>query len=585
MDNSNIYYYTLKRFTRHIEHFNNAKSEDKSNLSEDAQYIWDLGDEKYKVYNSIVENNQASGLIVIRKMLIMLLSQNKIEFDYYEAGNTEQSRMRLENPTAIPVAFIVPENGKKVGYIISDRYNTKAILSEGKVDSLCIMHLKMYSERTYKCLIDDVNLEHQKKRDSVVEITIEDFFVKFFGENEFGVFLYYLASFNKNIKSIIEFNTVTRPTENALKKFRQNTMAELKEWDYLSHLPSDRNAEKLEDVIKNYIDKEMYRALVGTADFAIGFISSEWNYKMYELTENLDLTGVVAGYLKSVEQLLFLLACLFYEKGENVKLSIEKNNKKHKFTTVYEYDKQNGKRTEYHYVDGVRNDNQTKERTTNGIAISTTLGWLENFIKDNTKLTIIDFDSCEIIRKIIGDWRSHERNGYFHKDLIRSSGKVDEIRDETRLIHALILGSIILSKDDYFELGIQMECEEEKSFEEYYYNFEKWMDAIVEYVDVQNGDKAFCLEIYAEDDYWCVRVNTKSSYYKDDAKWIINEGLFCSDYDLFYVEKSKTSAEVNMLVVKLAQHYLCSSTCGDKLKEYEAFAVLGANISDITLID
>ena len=47
--------------------------------------------------------------------------------------------------------------------------------------------------------------------------------------------------------------------------------------------------------------------MVGKSSFAVSFITSEWYYKVYQLSENLDLTSVVAGYLKSIEQKAFQL--------------------------------------------------------------------------------------------------------------------------------------------------------------------------------------------------------------------------------------------------------------------------------------
>ena len=59
--------------------------------------------------------------------------------------------------------------------------------------------------------------------------------------------------------------------------------------------------------------------MVGTADFAVSFISSEWNYQAYQLTENLDMTGIVAGYLKSIEQLLYCIFGILEDKGISIK--------------------------------------------------------------------------------------------------------------------------------------------------------------------------------------------------------------------------------------------------------------------------
>lgn len=54
--------------------------------------------------------------------------------------------------------------------------------------------------------------------------------------------------------------------------------------------------------------------MVGEANFAISFITSELNYQIYQMTENLDLTSVVTGYLKSIEQLIWTIIGLQDQK-------------------------------------------------------------------------------------------------------------------------------------------------------------------------------------------------------------------------------------------------------------------------------
>ena len=65
---------------------------------------------------------------------------------------------------------------------------------------------------------------------------------------------------------------------------------------------------------KNYIGRGLWRAMVGEANFAISFITSELNYQIYQMTENLDLTSVVTGYLKSIEQLIWTIIGLQDQK-------------------------------------------------------------------------------------------------------------------------------------------------------------------------------------------------------------------------------------------------------------------------------
>lgn len=54
-----------------------------------------------------------------------------------------------------------------------------------------------------------------------------------------------------------------------------------------------------------HIKRSLYELMIGQSDFADSFISSEWYYDIHTITGVIDETGVVTGYLKSIEQLLF----------------------------------------------------------------------------------------------------------------------------------------------------------------------------------------------------------------------------------------------------------------------------------------
>ena len=55
-------------------------------------------------------------------------------------------------------------------------------------------------------------------------------------------------------------------------------------------------------------------------DFADSFIASEWNYDVNQATGVLDQTGIIAGYLKSVEQLLYAVIKLSIDKNKIIRL-------------------------------------------------------------------------------------------------------------------------------------------------------------------------------------------------------------------------------------------------------------------------
>ena len=62
---------------------------------------------------------------------------------------------------------------------------------------------------------------------------------------------------------------------------------------------------QIDEIEKRYFGEEYYRSLVGSAEFADSFMSSEWLRDIHHITDVLDQTGTVAGYIKSIEQLLY----------------------------------------------------------------------------------------------------------------------------------------------------------------------------------------------------------------------------------------------------------------------------------------
>lgn len=71
----------------------------------------------------------------------------------------------------------------------------------------------------------------------------------------------------------------------------------------------------------NYHDIELYKAIVGESGFAESFISSEWYFRAHDDFSFLEQTAVIAGYLKSIEQLLFAIICLSMNTGKRNKRS------------------------------------------------------------------------------------------------------------------------------------------------------------------------------------------------------------------------------------------------------------------------
>ena len=164
-----------------------------------------------------------------------------------------------------------------------------------------------------------------------------------------------------------------------------------------------------------FLNLGRYELLLGESDFAKSFLTSEWLYKKYFSLQELDNTFIVAGYLKSIEQLLWDIIYIIGQGRQVRGVNIEQDN----------------------FED-----------------IDTTLGSLQYFITNysNDDLFETAFGTStrfvmRYLRSQLSVWRAKYRNGYFHKHNLEDKEKINLIREETFFLYLLILGSISLDSN------------------------------------------------------------------------------------------------------------------------------------------
>jgi hypothetical protein len=176
---------------------------------------------------------------------------------------------------------------------------------------------------------------------------------------------------------------------------------------------NDLNGNNYELIKNAFINNQRYKLLLGNSDFAESYLTSEWLYKKYFALDELDNTFIVAGFLKSIEQLLWDIIYLIGQ-GREIK----------------------------HVV--ISEENQE--------VIDKTLGSLQYFLSDwsNDDLFQNSFGTGKhyvmgYLKRQISDWRKQYRNGYFHKHNLTDQAKIEAIREETYFLYLLILGTIQLT--------------------------------------------------------------------------------------------------------------------------------------------
>lgn len=248
----------------------------------------------------------------------------------------------------------------------------------------------------------------------VATITLREFFDTHFGAGIFDRFIVEAKRYVEGAREVIGYRTVPAPTNEFLKGFRESLLEGLEEdaEGFAEELRGDGLwSDQVELMRRNFVERGRLRALVGTLPFADSFVSSEWFYKVDYETDALEKTGVVSGYLKSIEQLLRHLTDLAKDEGRTITL--------------------------WKGADAVPLVSGCDE------ADKRNLGALQTFLSDDTNrdLFCVNDRSRRLLVDRLGRWREDNRNGLFHFDNIHGKDNVKKIRRQTRFLYFLILGS------------------------------------------------------------------------------------------------------------------------------------------------
>ncbi len=298
--------------------------------------ILNLGDVRFISYSNMVGTSEIRAVKLIERLAVSLIEARKIaEFSLYPVDPEYKALDSQEQAKSRPFQIVLEEDNRKYGVIFcvtDDEPKHYSRFTEGKyaVDGIKFIKLIDPDREVYDALIRCVNDFNKRTGCSIERVTIREFWERHFGRDEFEVLADYLNAFNEKAKEIIGFSTVVTPTEAALQKFKARTGEVLRTFPYADAIPDSVYQPQIDIMTKNYIDRGLWKAMVGSANFAVSFITSEWNFEMYELTENLDLTSIISGYLKSVEQLIWTI--LKFQTGKSFKIRA-KNGELIEYTT------------------------------------------------------------------------------------------------------------------------------------------------------------------------------------------------------------------------------------------------------------
>ena len=541
MDNRNLYEYTFAELANMVALSREKLFANHAEIESSLGQIFSLGEENYSVHKSIVEANESRTIRYVETLVVKMCEQNNIPFEYYPV-DTRFSNCRFDVQAASrPFQMVRVEESKRVGYVFCDAESVKSYVGafavgSYEVDAIKLVRLNAPDQLAYELFYETPNQEYEASGICAQVITIAELFDSLFGEDEYAIFVEYVNAFNAKAKELIGFNTVLAPTDEAIARFKVKTGEMLANYPYKNYIPEDVFQSQVKILLGNYLNRKLWRAMIGTSDFAASFISSEWNYHAHQLTDNLDMTGIVSGYLKSVEQLLHCILQISESKGISIKA-------------------RDGRIVEY----AIENEQQ----------IDLTLGSLEAAIQHNGHILDVSPYMKRYLVDTISEWRETQRNGYFHKHNLYLAEKVAEIRDKAIYLYFLILGSCTITDDQFDKLGIV----EEPAKQDFSYKaFVSWLDPILNY-GLPKDTVAVRFVLYdTSDEKWSVQLCGIKTFDESipSYKWKEN---FSSGHNLYKWDRTLQEEATVHAIADAVREYLSNGAHKNKLSIYQAVSV------------
>ncbi len=263
-------------------------------------------------------------------------------------------------------------------------------------------------------------------------ITLEEFFNTCVSAGEFEIFQEYIGRFNYEAETMLGLGVTPTPTQEAMQKKRSKVIEEFDNLFFRDCIPSTITVEKQDEIKRSLLESGILQ--IPGALFINSFVSSEWYFDLLERTAGgLEHTAIVAGYLKSIEQLLLTLVL----SRQDLQLTLKTLGKSAPSKTL-------GKSAPSHDVLTINN---LSSLLTTGGGILQSIDY--NYTKKKKLFDVyLDSNIGDDVQKYLQDFFSNTRNCYFHKDNIYSLEQIKEIRKKAYCSFYLLGGTFRYNIDD-----------------------------------------------------------------------------------------------------------------------------------------
>lgn len=321
------------------------------------------------------------------------------------------------------VDFYDLSNGEKRGYYFSMKEEYMPDLNEAVANGMSSHIVVVLNNNCFGLPPNNDKYRSYPHKEITQIITLKEFFDGI-RPGEFEIFQEYIGRFNYDAEIMLGLTVSPIPTKKALQK----------KWDKIR-----REFDSLfyEEILKNTFDADEITNLntyfhgngilgISSTPFVDSFISSEWYFDLLESTDGeMEQTAIVAGYLKSIEQLLF---ALMLSKCDSLRFTLRDKNDKEfvplSIANRYSVLSMAGnllKSIDYNYgkkLDSVYVDSMIGRKT-------------QDFMKEFFK---------------------HTRNGYLHKDNIYTLKEIEKIRAEAYCAYFLLGSAFVFDASKVKEI-------------------------------------------------------------------------------------------------------------------------------------
>lgn len=408
-------------------------------------------------------------VFLINPMIKKLLVCHGIRDDW-RFGDTFSDTFYLPNrlyENDAYVEFIFEHNEKRIGcrYTRGSYSSTETVVME-RDSAYCIHHeaipgFKVLSPIDEVWSIDWSGISDEELAsicrvpDGMVSynraISIRAFFSEVFTAAEYELFLEMTRNAICEAQNIIALKAVPQLRSNNMLMFRDVVIENFsgaavaqRSYKFKNGVVSTTKALSELDIqtIDQAFFADKYReAIIGNSDFAKSFITSEYLFKSISKGLGIDYTSIVVGYLKSIEQLMYLLYVSSFEGINSLKYwdayHFDKNNPfdvKLPHFRIDPYDTKK-RRKQMEYFHPIRTGDDAMD-----------FGGLALFMRYYDKLWNVSENGKEYIYACLDDYRDSCRNAHFHKDNIsfEEYSTVERIRNNTHVLLYYLLGGFKL---------------------------------------------------------------------------------------------------------------------------------------------